>query len=264
MKLNRLLPFILGALLGMSAGLLYSWTINPVEYVDAAPASLRANFKEDYLSLIAASYDYSSDLQHARARLADLQFEDPASSLSRLAQNRLAAGRPQAEVLALAQLAAVLGERPVPLTSPGVEQPATPTPAPSPTTTATATKTPTPAPSPTPGAPFTLRERSEVCDPDLGEAQLQIIVLDAAGDGIPGVELQVISDPGQDRFYTGLKPELGPGYADFTMHPGVTYSLQLSGGRSPISGLIAPDCPASEGGNYPGAWLLTFEQPVLR
>ncbi len=263
MKPIRLFPFFLGALIGIAAGLFYSWTINPVEYVDAAPASLRASFKEDYLSLIAASYDYSSDLQRARARLADLQLEDPASALSRLAQNRLAAGRPQAEVLALAQLAAVLGERPAPLTSPGVEQPATTTPAPSPTATATATRTPTQAPSPTPGAPYTLREQNEVCDSDLGEAQLQIIVLDASGDGIPGVELQVISDVGQDRFYTGLKPELGPGYADFTMQPGVTYSLQLSGGRSPISGLTAPDCTASDGSSYPGAWLLTFEQPSL-
>jgi hypothetical protein len=263
MKPGGLLPLLFGIALGFAAGLFYSWTINPVEYVDAAPASLRPAFKEEYLALIAASYDFNSDLQRTRARLADLNIADPASALSRLAQNRLAAGRPETEVLALAQLAAVLGERPAPLTSPGVEQPATATLPPSPTVTSTPTRTRTPAPSPTPGAPFTLLAEEEVCDPDLGEAQLQIIVLDAAGAGIPGVEVQVISDAGTDRFYTGLKPELGPGYADFTMQPGITYALQLSGAQSPISGLVAPECPAGDSATYAGAWLLTFEQPRL-
>jgi hypothetical protein len=263
MKPARLFSLLLGVALGFAAGLFYSWTINPVEYVDAAPASLRPAFKEEYLALIAASYDFNSDLQRTRARLADLNIADPASSLSRLAQNRLAAGRPETEVLALAQLAAVLGERPAPLTSPGVERPATATLPPSPTVTTTPTRTRTPAPSPTPGAPYTLRGEAEVCDPDLGEAQLQIVVLDAAGAGIPGVEVQVISDAGTDRFYTGLKPELGPGYADFTMQPGTTYALQLSGAERPLSGLVAPTCAAGDGSTYPGAWLLTFEQPAL-
>jgi hypothetical protein len=86
-------------------------------------------------------------------------------------------------------------------------------------------------------------------------------VQDAAGDGVPGVQILVVWDNGQDRFFTGLKPELGAGYADFTMEPDTTYSLQLIEGESPVTGLTAEECTGSSGEPYPGSWLLIFQQP---
>ena len=256
-----MLPFIVGLLLGLAAGLYYSWSVNPVEYVDSAPASLRQNFKQDYLALIASAYAQTGDLQRTRARLAALQLEDPAGELSRLAQSRLAAGRPEAEVLALAQLAAVLGERPLPGGGRTPTPSSTPlAPTASPTASPTVTRTPTPMPTATPGAPFALTDQEQVCDERLGAAQIQVRVLDAAGNGVPGVELLVIWDAGQDHFFTGLKPELGLGYADFTMQAGTSYTLQLSGGDRPVSGLSAPLC--DDGAEpFDGSWLLTFQQP---
>ncbi|MFN2147878.1 MAG: hypothetical protein ACK2T2_05760 [Anaerolineales bacterium] len=263
MRGRGVLLLLIGLLIGLVAGLYYSWVVNPVEYVDSAPSSLRQNFKDDYLALIASAYAHTGDLQRTRARLASLQLDDPASALSRLAQSRLAEGRPESEVLALAQLAAVLGQRPVPGlatgASPGTATPIAPTP--SPTASPTATRTPTPMPTATPGAPYTLLDQEEVCDIRLGEAQMQVLALDAAGEGVPGVELFVIWDAGQDRFYTGLKPELGPGYADFTMLPGVTYTLQLSSGDRPVAGLMAPECFDDDGNSFPGSWRLIFQQP---
>jgi hypothetical protein len=264
MTARRGLLLAVGTLIGLAAGLYYSWVVNPVEYVDSSPASLRQNFKEDYLALIASAYAHTGDLQRTRARLASLQFEDPASALSRLAQSRLAEGRPETEVLALAQLAAVLGQRPVPGVAtdlaPSTSTPAAPTT--SPTPSPTVTRTPTPFPTATPGAPFTLLEQEQVCDTRLGEAQIQISAIDASGQGVPGVELLVLWDAGQDRFFTGLKPELGPGYADFTMQPGFTYTLQLRAGDRPVSGLSVPECMDDSGQAYPGSWLLTFQQPA--
>jgi hypothetical protein len=265
MKPRAFLPLALGVLIGLAAGLYYSWVVNPVEYVDSSPASLRQDFKEDYLALIAAGYAHTGDLQHTRARLSSLKLEDPASALSRLAQSRLAEGQPEAEVLALAQLAAVLGQRPVPnAATDRVASTATPSaPSSSPTPSPTATRTPTPRPTATPGAPFRLTDQEQVCDLRQGESQIQVRALDASGEGIAGVELLVIWDAGQDHFFTGLKPELGAGYADFAMQPGVTYTLQLRDGDRPITGLSAPDCADDSGVSYAGSWLLTFQQPSL-
>ncbi|MBI1865988.1 MAG: HD-GYP domain-containing protein, partial [Nitrospirae bacterium] len=42
------------------------------------------------------------------------------------------------------------------------------------------------------------------------------------------IEIVVVWDAGEDHFFTGLKPELGQGYADFTMTEGVSYTLRLA------------------------------------
>lgn len=261
MNRARALLTLLGFLLGLAAGLVYSWVLNPVEYTDTAPASLRQDFKEDYLSLIASAYMATGDLNRARSRLAVLGMSASPEELSRLAQSRLAAGQPETEAQALAQLAAVLGERPAPpiqSPSPTMERSTSPsmTPSPSPTIR------PTPTPSPTPGAPFTLLEQDLVCDPNLPAALIQVIIQNAAGDGVPGEEILVVWDNGQDRFFTGLKPELGAGYADFTMEPPTIYSLQLAYGDDPVTGIRAEECIDESGDAYPGSWLLIFQQPV--
>jgi hypothetical protein len=65
---------------------------------------------------------------------------------------------------------------------------------------------------------------------------------------------------GEDSFFTGLKPELGLGYADYSMTPGVVYSLRLVQGGEQVSDLIASECESSSGERYWGSWLLTFAQ----
>ncbi len=263
MNRGRAILIVFGLILGLAAGLVYSWVLSPVEYTDTAPASLRQDFKEDYLSLIASAYAASGDLDRARARLALLGVIASPEEISRLAQSRLADGRPESEARALAQLAAVLGDRPSPLL--GTPSPTTIQSAlPSPTGTIPPSPTfrPSPTPSPTPGAPFSLIEQEVLCDPDLPEPVIQVLVQDAAGDGVPGVQILVIWDEGQDRFYTGLKPELGAGFADFTMQPGTTYSLQLIDGESPVTGITSEGCTSPSGEGYDGSWLLVFEQPV--
>jgi hypothetical protein len=254
---------IIGLILGLLAGLLYSWVINPLEYTDTAPASLRQDFKDDYLSLLASAYSATGDLNRARARMSLLGLSAAPEELSRLAQSRLASGRPESEARALAQLAAVLGERPsdVSLTAPAATSTSATQARPTSTATPPPTRTRTPTPSATPGAPFILVDQQPICDPELLESQIQIEVLDAAGDGVPAVEILVIWDSGQDRFYTGLKPELGIGYADFTMSPGTIYSLQISQSDSPVPGIVAEDCQDSLGRSYSGSWRLTFQQP---
>jgi hypothetical protein len=66
---------------------------------------------------------------------------------------------------------------------------------------------------------------------------------------------------GFDHFYTGLKPDLGRGYGDFTMTAGIEYTLHLAESPSiTIEGLTVEPCGAGLN-SYPGSWLLVFRHP---
>ena len=250
-------------ILGIAGGLYYAWNINPVAYVDAAPSSLRQDFQSDYITLIAASYAATGELDRAQVRLSIFSLDDLGTYLGRLAQNRLAEGRPESEARALAMLAAAVGEGPPAL-------PITPSPSesastgePSITSSPSPSNTPRPMrpPTSTPGAPFELIEQEKVCDPSLGGPLLQIRILDALSEGVPRMSILVIWDSGQEKFFTGLKPELGLGFADFVMTEGVIYTLQVSDADRLVTGLTSELCTGEEGELYPGAWLLTFQRP---
>ena len=60
---------LLALLAGLGLGLVYSWVISPKHVVDAAPAALRADFKDEYRSVIAAAYAATNNLPRAQARL---------------------------------------------------------------------------------------------------------------------------------------------------------------------------------------------------
>ena len=51
------LALLVALALGLAAGLGYAWGVNPVSYTDTSPASLRDDFRADYLTLIAVAYD---------------------------------------------------------------------------------------------------------------------------------------------------------------------------------------------------------------
>lgn len=257
------LPLLGALVIGIAAGLYYAWGVNPVSYTDTAPASLREDFRDDYLTLIASAYDATADLQRARARLALFAYADPAPILSALAQQRLAQGWPEAEARALARLAADLQAGTAATPSRG-DASATPSGSPTPTRTLTPVPSPAPTrtPTSTPGAPFRLLDREPVCDETLGRSLLQVEVVDAAGQPVPGSEVRVVWDTGQDHFFTGLKPDLGVGYGDFEMSPGVTYTVQLVDSDQPVTGLTPGECTATDGTPYAGSWLLRFQQPA--
>ncbi|MDZ4158156.1 MAG: hypothetical protein U1B80_00050, partial [Anaerolineaceae bacterium] len=98
-----------GVLIGFGLGLLYSWLIDPVAYINTSPDTLRPEFKEHYRSLIALAYHSRADLSRARSRLMLLADNRPGFELGAQAQRVLAQGGSQVEARALAQLAAALG-----------------------------------------------------------------------------------------------------------------------------------------------------------
>ena len=102
-------------ILGIGMGLLYSWVISPVKFVDTLPSSLREDYKGRYRAAIAAAYEANGDLQRASARLGELGDDDPALALAAQAQQDLAAGVRIEDAQAMAKLAAALGQAPTPL-----------------------------------------------------------------------------------------------------------------------------------------------------
>jgi hypothetical protein len=282
-----------GVVLGVAMGLFYSWVISPVEYVDAPPYALRADFKDEYRALVAAAYLYSNDLLRAVDRLAQLKDDETADSVARQAQQALAEGRPEAEVRALGILAMALSQGITPgardilsttmVTNTLPTEPGTPTPLliqpttipssspqPSPTLgtaivspepSNTPQPTRTPVPTPTPGAPFVLQTTTLACNANQSEPLIQVEILDAAGQPVPGIELVVTWDGGEDHFFTGLKSELGLGYADFVMTPEVVYRVQLADGGEPENDLSAAECLSEDGDRFWGSWMLKYIQP---
>ncbi|OQX61969.1 MAG: hypothetical protein B5M51_06760 [Anaerolinea sp. 4484_236] len=288
MKFDRV-PWhlLIGLVLGLGLGLLISWIIAPVEYVDTPPALLRSDFKDQYRAMIASAYLSTGDLARAQMRLALLEDPDPVEALTVQAQRALAEGDSTISLPALAKLTADLqGERgsdlitptstrfltqtPVPRTRTGtpsiLSTQTTSTPAP-----ATSTLTPVPVNSRTPkptittaptlGAPYILESRDEICSTNISEGLLMVYVSNAAKKTVPGVEIIVAWSDGEEHFFTGFKPELGHGYADFSMDPNTVYSLRLPDGGISISNLSAPPCQDSSGGHYWGSLRLRFQQP---
>lgn len=273
---------ITGLLLGAALGLAYAWAVNPVRYVDAAPAQLSEQSKDQYRSLAALAYQANGDLGRARARLALLDGAGEAPRrLAAQAQRYLAGGGMAQEARALAQLAADLNQQPQGVSSPAETQPPgigsppltptldqtqavrppadlTPVNTPLPTFTPRATRQPLVAPL---AAPFTLQDRQEVCDPDLLPALLQVEVTDKDGKPLPGVRLEMTWEGGKESFFTGLYPRISLGYADFEMDAGHTYTLQAGEGGELVGDLTVTSCQTSDGEKYMGGWRLRFTLP---
>jgi hypothetical protein len=291
---RAILQFTLALLIGLGAGLAYAWFISPIEYVDAHPSLLRADFKEQYRIVIAASYAATLDLPRARARLELLGDADPTAELSAQAQRMVASGESMQNVQPLVRLATDLKQgfasapyTPTPFPvfntpqvefTPTLEEPelenepveepaetALPTAAFEqtpliPVTAETPTLRPTFTPTPGIGAPFNLVEQETICDPSAKNSLMQFVLTNSRGRPAAGVEIIVTWERGEDRFFTGFKPELGNGYADFVMQADTVYNIRIVTGGSFIPNMTAPVCTDPNGAAYPGSLRLNFQQ----
>jgi hypothetical protein len=98
-----------GLALGFGLALLIGWVLFPVEYYDTAPASLRADYKDDYLRIVALAYQVEGDLARARRRLAALNSETPTQPLIDLTERWIAEERAEWLILPLIHLARDMG-----------------------------------------------------------------------------------------------------------------------------------------------------------
>jgi hypothetical protein len=117
-------------------------------------------------------------------------------------------------------------------------------------------------PSATPAPHYRLIEQTAVCaEPDRA-GKILVWVKDAEGNGLAGVGLVASWASGEDRSTTGLRPNLGAGYADFEMSPEIEYEVSLDSLNGDVAqGLtseLAPGlCPTS---TLALDWRVIFQQ----
>jgi hypothetical protein len=283
-----------GLMIGLVAGLIYAWVIDPVQYIDAFPNTLKPDAKDQYRVMIAMAYQADANLGRARQRLALLNDSNPAQALIAQAQRLGDSGSKEAKalvILAEAYSPRSTGQPSHTLVSTAVQSVRAPTGVQNPTLTldpgqvvrtatlqpsATITITPTITltspgtlpprptlrPSPTLGAPFAFKDKQKVCDPNL-PALLQIEVFNGANQPVSGIQIRATWSPnGSDIFYTGLAPDIGLGYADFQMIPKTIYGVQAGENGETVNGLSTQDCPQPDGsGTFQGGWKIRFAQP---
>jgi hypothetical protein len=273
--------YLLTALiLGLILGLGYSWVVSPLTQKDTHPATLREDYQDVYRSLIARAYQANRNLPRARARLELLGDEEPALALAAQAQRSLAERGDQEMARLLADLSTDLRNTP----EAAAEDQPEPTPTPEPgegsgpqtptgatgtaavdqaSTSATPTaETLSPTATATEAPPFTLQDQAAICNPDLSEPLIQVYATDAEGQGVPGVEIIVSwGTDNRETFFTGLKPDLGDGYADFEVEPGVTYTVELPENRTLVEELQVQQCGGDGEQTYWGSWEIYITHP---
>jgi len=205
---------VLGIIVGIAFGLFYGWQIDPVKYKDTEPSSLRADYKEQYLILIASAYKADGNLDRARIRLATLRDPDPIRTITALAQRMAAEGKDASSPAVLAadlvggvQPVASVSDTPFSTAAP-ILPTETFTPPPTALLIPSLTPFPTLTPTATPVYDYALIIREPYCS-DVERLPLIIIdVVDANSAPLPGVRVTVAWAEGEDGFVTGLKPEM--------------------------------------------------------
>jgi hypothetical protein len=287
----RWLFALVGLALGLALGLAYTWYLNPVQYYDVDPVDLHPAYKEKWILAVAAAYRLDGDLDRAQSRLSGLDDSHVGQTVADLTARYIQEGRSATRVRALAALADALGARnddmliylatPEPTLALPPTQTSTPTDTPTPTRTPIPTHTPTPTrtasatptptstqtptpkptstrhPTPTGPPPYSLDERQRICQDSPRTPYIEIVVQTREGVGLPGVEIWVSWGSDSDRFVTGLKPELGLGYADFDMVPDQTYAVAVGEPTLYVADdLRAAPCLPGEGDSPLTSWRL--------
>jgi hypothetical protein len=271
-----------GLVIGVGGGLAYAWGVNPVVEFDTEPWQLNDDDKAHFIVAIMLAYAQDSDLNLAVSRLQELRLEgDPIQAVADAACDLATTGyvesnsglRAIRSMMTFYQLQGKQGcaDNLIPVQD---EEPTTVVQVTVPTATLAppATKTPTPAapenPTPTnvsiivptspPQSDFTLVNVSTYCDAALS-GLIEVYVQDDGGEGLPGNEIRVRWDEGSDTFFTGLKPERGPGYADFQMEANKGYTVELPGHSDPTSEpLTAVPCTDDNGSRAITSYRVVF------
>lgn len=273
-RLFSLWGLVFGLFVGIGGGLTYAWVVNPVVEYSTEPWQLRPEDRAHYIVAITLAFAGDSNLNKAVERLIALRgenfsadiFQQVADAACRLAStgyvdsnSGLTAIR---SMMTFYQLqgrsgcadtllpAGDLAPTPVVVidaSTPTLPPPATKTPTPASAVGATPTPPRIIVPTSVPQRDFVLANVSTFCDPQISGV-IEVFVQDFGSVGIAGMPVRVRWDGGEDTFYTGLKPERGPAYADFQMEEGKGYIIDMPGRSDPSAQqLVAASCTTDAG-----------------
>ncbi len=253
--MNTRILVVMALVLGAVLGLAYAWLIDPVTYSESSPAQVMKSYREAWLIMSAEAYAQNGDWDRTQARVNALRDTNLSQTLADLF-DRYQANGPNPTARALARLADRLNVRTpamqvylaaivtaTPEIVPTIEITVSPHPIATPTPTVTPEPSPTVIPTATPVPDYQVIDRAAECGHGKQPPQIRVIVRDQFGQSVPGKVIWITWDGGSDRFVTGLKPEIDPGYGDFDMQPDQAYNVGVDKPTSVIvSGLRADVC----------------------
>ena len=104
--------------IGIAFGLIYGWVINPVQYTDVTPDTLRIDYQTDYVLMVAEAYRAEQNPSLAARRLALLGNEPPAAIAGDAENFAREAGYPSDDLILIQELSVALHTwQPIPGTS---------------------------------------------------------------------------------------------------------------------------------------------------
>ena len=77
MRKARLIGFVVAILLGVAGGLVLGWLYFPAEITTTSLQDLRADYKTDYVLMVAETYATDGDAQHALDLLTKINPDNP-------------------------------------------------------------------------------------------------------------------------------------------------------------------------------------------
>jgi hypothetical protein len=271
----------IGIALGLAGGLYYAWIVSPVIETDTSPAQLDEQARARYMVAVALAFNQNSDLSLAIDRLSRLNLStDPlqavASTACDLAQSGYANSSSGLRALRSMKTFYQLQGRSscaddvipdiederivaidVPTPTPTLPPPPTKTPIVQVTATSSGIVV---VPTSPPQRTFTGRITGTYCNTQLSGI-IEVRVISATGQPLPGQPVRVRWSEGEDRFVTGIKPERGPDYADFQMDDGLSYIIDMPGLSDPLSSAIVADgCTTENGDSATTSYRVTFRR----
>jgi hypothetical protein len=95
---------ILAFLAGIGAGVAYGWYVDPVEFFDLTPDTLRADYKTDYVLMVAEAHRLEQDPGTAARRLAIFGAQTPSAIASEALDYARANGFSDSDIALLQEL----------------------------------------------------------------------------------------------------------------------------------------------------------------
>lgn len=276
---------ILGLIGGIAGGLYVAWVAAPVEEVDTAPWQLNSQGRADYTVAVMLAYSQDSDLNKAVTRLLELRIDgDPIQHVADTACNLARTGyvaEPGGDTAIRAMMTfyqlqgrtgcadQVMPAVPQASPTPNLLIAATPTLPPPPTKTntpdgGTSTDggvTPTPtvrvAPTVAPQQAFAIVRQERFCDADF-PGIIEIYVQETGGAPLAGQRVRAKWNDGESVFVTGVKPGRGADYADFSMTPDISYTVEMPGLSDPSDVMISSGCFDATGAQTQSSYRVVF------
>ena len=104
MKFIRWIFILLTFVIGIGAGLAYGWFIDPVEFFDLTPDTLRADYKTDYVLMTAETFRVEQDPGAAARQLAIFGSQSPSSIAAEALGYARTNGFPDSDIVLLQEL----------------------------------------------------------------------------------------------------------------------------------------------------------------